>query len=630
VQDRLERQVAASIARDGVAATAELLGKLAAELALVPEELKVEAARHRRWAADIQQQVAKVLEEGGAELLVGANPQIGSAVTRGVQALEWQAEAQLRDLAGDLIPDLVESVVKPLATAVRHAGDALAQEEVGQVDGQPSAIALWPAGEDVPQRLLPAPNEFVMVSPDEYYALLVDLIRRTTSTEDPGGALRQAVMQIVLDTQEPESESQHLIERTTKWVPQDPRLHADQTATPTRATFRVNLEAEQLLTRSKEWTARPGTAIGTFTRQGLREFLDPAVCDPGEHSRRLNRFEGQFVAALNAASPLVDINTGVLVQVHERHSAPADFFFTEIPFPDRSPGRAAVRRVLQARGLWSEEVEKTLGDGPASSIEVFSVLREPYHPVVFDSLMRPIASEWGARSRGPDLRSEFWRWRRARPLAEFLPMSPAIRRAMIRGWFTASLLGQLELDTSPMRIYVPTETGSQGSFLAFPSPSLVGDLSQSHQLLPAVLESILLAMVEVNTRSSLLPMRPYLRLRELGRSGHGGEYEQYEVVSGELEAWLVSGQVADGAPEPPTTSGTREQDPRTRKKAVQERLDLLRDRYANELFPQVHRRRDVFDVPGSYELRSDILTTFEDLARAVRHLPDGSPEGPWI
>ena len=68
---------------------------------------------------------------------------------------------------------------------------------------------------------------------------------------------------------------------------------------------------------------------------------------------------------------------------------------------------------------------------------------------------------------------------------------------------------------------------------------------------------------------------------------------------------------------------------KTRSKAVQERLGLLHDRYKQDLFARVDRRKDPFDVPGAYELRSDIVTAFDDLSRAVRHV-GVSDDGPWI
>jgi hypothetical protein len=619
IQDLLTRRTAFSIAIDGAPVTVELLGKLATELRQVRDELRDEAARYRRWAAGIEQEVATILERGGAELLLATTPTVALGVRRGVEVLEWEAESQVRDLAAALIPDLVENVVEPLALAVRHAAATLSQEEVAHVGGRPSDIATWPSEGRVPQRLLPAANEFLLDAPSDYPQMLSTLVQRTVSTQDAGGARRESVMQVLLGTNDLESGTQQMVKRTTDWVPQDHTLHTGTASTPARSVFDVALSGENLLSRAKTWVTQPGTPMGAFTAQGLKNYLDPASTDPDEHAKRLNRFEGQFIAALNAAAPLVSINTGVLVQVHGEHAAPSNTFFTEIPLPADSPGRDVVKRILQGKGAWSNEVEKVLGDGDASSIDVFSVLGTPYEPVVFDSLMRPIASEWGAKNKTPDMRSEFWRWRRARPLAEFLPMSPAIRKAMIRGWFTAGLLGQLEIGELPATVFVPSETGGTGSSQSFPNPLLAPDVPQSHQFLPVVLTSILLAMVAVNTQSSLEPLKPYTRLRDLGRSGRGGEFETYDVPAAELEAWILAGTVLEGAPTPPMESGTAQDEVEKRQMLVEQYLEELQASYT-ELFATVERRKDVFDVPGAYELRSDIADALGDLLRVVRSL----------
>ncbi|MGV8910843.1 MAG: tubulin-like doman-containing protein [Propionicimonas sp.] len=619
IQELLTRRAALSVAIDGAPVTVELLGKLATELGQVRDELRGEAARLRRWAAGIEQEVATILERGGAELLLATTPTVALGVRRGVEVLEWDAESQVRELAAALIPDLVDNVVEPLALAIRHAAAALTQEEVAHVGGRPSDIAMWPSEDRVPQRLLPAANEFLLEAPSEYPQLLSTLVQRTVSAQDAGGARRESVMQILLGTDDFESGPQQMVSRTTDWVPLDHNLHTGTAATPTRAAFDVALSGNDLLSRAQTWVTQPGTPMGTFTAQGLKNYLDPAAADPEEHANRLNRFEGQFIAALNAAAPLVSINTGVLVQVHGEHAAPSNTFFTEIPLPANSPGRELVKRVLQGKGTWSNDVEKILGDGDASSIDIFSVLGTPYEPVVFDSLMRPIASEWGAKNKTPDMRSEFWRWRRARPLTEFLPMSPAIRKAMIRGWFTAGLLGQLEIDDAPATVFVPSETGGAGSSRPFPNPLLAPDTPQAHQFLPVVLTSILLAMVAVNTQSSLEPLKPYARLRDLGRSGRGGEFDTYESPAAELEEWILAGTVLAGAPTPPMSSGTTVDDWEKRQMMVEQRLEELQASYT-ELFLTVERRKDVFDVPGAYELRSDIAEAFGDLLRVVRGL----------
>ena len=205
-------------------------------------------------------------------------------------------------------------------------------------------------------------------------------------------------------------------------------------------------------------------------------------------------------------------------------------------------------------------------------------------------------------------------------------MSPAVRQAMIRGWFTASLFGQLTLTDGSSSIFVPSESGGMGNECSFPNPMLSADSPQTHEFLPAVLTSILLALVEVNTQASLQPLKPYTRLRDLGRSGRGGEFDVYDVASGELEDWVLTGSTTPGAPPVLVSAGTPEDDWKTRRTIVEERFASLKERYADELFAPVQKRADVFDVPNAFELRTDILGAFDDLQRAVRHLEPRSQE----
>lgn len=326
-------------------------------------------------------------------------------------------------------------------------------------------------------------------------------------------------------------------------------------------------------------------------------------------------FEGQLIAALNASAPLVKVNTQVLVQVHDEAEARASLSFSEIPFAEKSPARARVRKVLEARGQWTPEVERVFGDGGQSFIDMFATLNRPYEPVVFDSLMQPIAREWGKRSRNPDLIQEFWRWRRARPLPEALPMSPSVREAMVRGWFTANRLGHLKIGDERARIYVPGPRQG-GAWLEFPEPLLTGSMIAPQQYLPVVLESILLAMVQVNTTASLSPMDPYIRLRNLGRSGTGG-VERYEDLNDELRSWIING-------DPATSSQPWEE----RKAAVENNFKKLTLAYT-EYFTDKRPYVDPLDVPTSYDLRRDIMNALRDLTRATQAVTADADLGDW-
>jgi hypothetical protein len=545
------------------------------------------------------------------------NPVIEVAIKRAVQTLLWTEEVGLRELAVEIIPDLVDNVIDPLATAVHAASTTLLQEESPSNDGRSSSVSAWPVDDLVPERLRPAANEFLIDPVSAYPAVLGTLVERTVGASRTGGARPGAIMQVMLGADSVDEGPQKLVSLATGWVPRDHTLHAAGGDAPTRARFAVRLAAADLLSRADDWVTQKGTAIGAYTGQTLKDFLDPNKTDPEQHAARLGRFEGQFIAAINAAAPLVSINPRVLSEVHGVADAPFETYFTEIPFPDRSPARETAKRVLQARGLWSAEVEQSLGDGDAPSIDVFCVLGMPLEPVVFDSIMKPIASEWGARGEA-DQRTEFWRWRRARPLTEFLPMSPEIRKAMVRGWFSARVLGQLKLEENKAAIFAPTETGAPGDLVDFPSPFLSADAPHNHDYLPVVLISILLALVAVSTGESLDPMKPYTRLRDLGRDGRDGGYAQYIWAGSDLETWIMDGKAAAGAPPVPATSGLASEDWKHRRDAIEARFATFEASYT-KLFKEVDARTDVFDVTIAYELRRDILESLGDLQRAVRH-----------
>ncbi len=260
-------------------------------------------------------------------------------------------------------------------------------------------------------------------------------------------------------------------------------------------------------------------------------------------------------------------------------------------------------------------------------VDAFTVLVEPYEPVVFDSLMRPIAEEWGDRSKTPDGREEFWRWRRARDLPEFIPASPAVRKAMVRGWFTAAILGQIKFEDQAVSIFVPNPVGAGGQWRPFPVPLLASGVAASHDYMPLALESLPLALVDVNVTAELTPMAPYRRLRDLGTSGGGG-LDAYESAVGELAAWVRRGELPQGAPAPSRdNAGPASGDWSVRQQAVVDRATDLLSMYQN-LFVSVEKRNEI-SVPRAYELRADITSALGDIARAAGEIVGDAGADTW-
>jgi len=616
VQDHLADLVAKQVALSGAPVTEQVLHKLSAELSFVKEELQQEASKYRRWAADVAQPVAQALSDPDGTTVLATTEALRSAVNGAVNTLNLQAEADVRDLALALIPDLVENLLEPLATAVRNAHERLAVER----HEQGSLVAAWPEGDVVPLRLLPAPNEFLLDPPDEYPTILASLVARTTGSRDPRDARRDAELQVLLGADEIDGSEQALVRRAVSWVPRDHLVAGSVTAVPTRASFELDARSTQVLARARTWLGKEGTAVGGYMAEGLRDHLNPEKVPPAELDARLRRFEGQLVAALNAAAPLVSVNASVLVNVHGRHEPAYLSKFGEIPLPDKSPAREVVRRVLESRGQWVGDVEKAFTDGRGGFIDVFTHLSEPYEPVVFDSLMRPIASDWSAKNKAADSRAEFWRWRRARPLSEFLPLSPEVLDAMIRGWFVAGTLRHLRVDDASAAIYVPAEAGAGGKHLAFPSPTLRNLAVTGPEGLAVVLESIVLALVEVNSQESLTPILPYTRLVALG--GAGGVAGDEEYFSVELKRWILEGENRlPGAP--PGTDGWEE-----RRKEALTRFEHLRASYTQH-FDSVAMRNEALEFPPSYDLRHQILAALGDLHRAVESIEAAPVGGVW-
>ena len=220
---------------------------------------------------------------------------------------------------------------------------------------------------------------------------------------------------------------QSLVDQPSAWAPKAAR--AACWSCPLRPGVVRDPDVSRRPARASDRVAQTGPALppATTSPRGSIGYLDPDIVEPAELTSRLARFEQQFAASVDAAQPLVGIKKAVLVAVHDRNDVPSETFFTELPVRPNSAGRAVVQGPRE-----QGPVERRPGQGFIESdrafIDAFTVLVEPYEPVVFDSLMKPIAEEWGDRSKTADGREEFWRWRRARSLPEFIPVAPAVRQ----------------------------------------------------------------------------------------------------------------------------------------------------------------------------------------------------------
>jgi len=309
----------------------------------------------------------------------------------------------------------------------------------------------------------------------------------------------------------------------------------------------------------------------------------------------------------------------VLVNVHGADRVAYTSHFGEIPLPANSPGREAVRVVLESRDEWREEVDKSFTDGNGGFIDVFTHLNAAYEPVVFDSLMKPIASDWGQKSTTPDRRAEFWRWRRARPLTEFVPVSTSILKLMVKGWFVAARLGHLDLDRGA--IWVPDTNTAAGFMAEFPEVMLRPEAVKSSEGVAVALESMMLALLEVNTREQVKPFAAYERLRQLGEETSSGFGTR--PINPELEAWIIDGtNTRQGVTAAAATSAARQAE-------VLDKLVVLRERYRKNFEHIAATQKDPLDRPPTWDLRKLIDASLTELKHTVESIEPERDGGGW-
>ncbi len=632
IQRQVLEKVGESVGRLGAPVTVRLLDRTIDDLDAAVTELGEEARSLRASSGQYRDELRRVLPQETS--IPATHGGIAEAIRAVVHAFSLNAEAELREATIELIRDFAQNFLQPLSRALRHGFTGLLHESETSVAGQPPVVSTWPVDDYVPTRLRPWDNEFLLERVDDFRRVLEhQLIRSAPSLggEDIRDSESRAIAEIIEGLNPVEFDrEQHdptidawkwLVHRRGKWVPSLSSVQVSLGgARP--AQFTVGMKAEDILERAQRWVNDPEKPIGQYVATSLREYLSPDApgVDPAQHAGRIGRFKGQLAATVQAATPLVDVDPSVLSRIHNQSSIATTTTFSGVPFDDGSPAVEALKDVLMPRSaaLW-DRARSSLVEGDLQFIEVFSFSTQAYEAPVFDSVVRPIGVQWNELRNSSHGRSEFWRFRRARPLPEFIPVAPGVRRAMIRGWFTAGVLGQIrQAGDRATTVYAPPQRDFAGGDVPFPYPYIGRDLHEAYDLLPTILKSLPLAMVAVNLGEQDA-MRAYARLRDLGRDrrNDAGRYDAYRNLSEEFGNWIVDGSVARGAPTPdPRRAGTASGTSEERRDAALVGLRRLQEQYL-ELFEQVRDGRHRGADPLVAELEDDYRTCLEELIEAL-------------
>ena len=519
--------------------------------------------------------VKAVLGGAGAERLAEA---VQAALQEKVY--QWLA-ARTSVLLAAALEDLSRSAVKPLQDVLEDASKVLQNArhtestERGVANVATSFYTAWPAEPEagqaeaaaVPARFATAHNEVVLMAVSDYPGRFNEHVQGSVQapfSADLHQAYAEAVREVVTGVWEQGAGVKppaDLLTVATAWVPSG-LPGATGGVLPTPARYELRLRPVDLLERSRAFVARRGESFEQFCSQSIRDYLgDEGVGDYERDQRSRAVLEG-LKRTMEMARPLTEVNKGLYERLHKGTDAEKfqrDYRFTPIPVGE-AVTKQLCEHVTTLPDVDKDELPRRIRraaqtDAAVSRIDVFGSFSRTL-PAAYSGILDSVKTVWDQAKGSPGARKQMWTFRRARPLVGGVPVGDADRRMQIRGWWVASLCGGLErpawgdkqADYTPVRIWDREDR----RWLDFPTPLLTppSEMIVANALLPAVLESTLLAYLEVSQKG-LEAFRPWTVMRRWAEAGKNDPERTFGIptpVEDNLADLLATGTVDDLAP----------------------------------------------------------------------------------
>lgn len=485
------------------------------------------------------------------------------------------------ELAGQLLGEMAGNLVRPLADSLADCEKQLRQAYTDRTDRVVAAsvrtdlVAQWPSDGQVPRRFSTATNEVLLEDYTGYGDTFDGHVRDDTGDRSRplDQALSIAVAQLIslFDASERLSSevssmrgfadfagstfgsgnpaAQFRLGRRREWWP--PQLHSRSQSI---AAYTPRLEPTDLLASSRLWVHRPTTSFGRHSAEGLRSYLTDGAPSGRERQLRQDNFVDRFDQALQLARPLADFDPGQRAALHNELAANDIVQLTEIPLAGTELEPRLRDLILGKHDIDTQRVSAMLAgvftSDTRSRIDIITN-SAPVSPLALSSLQSPIRDRWHAVQSDREGPKGFWRWRRSRPLTEFVPVLPAWLDAMVFGWLVGRLTGDLRIPRDgagglPVERVVTVFDDQAQQWRRFPNPLVSverSDLADAWTLLAAVMESMPLAMALSSGDPKFTALQPYLTLRN---------FYTHNFAAGaripSLESWLDVGLGAGNQP----------------------------------------------------------------------------------
>ena len=626
IQDKVLRAVALVSARQGLNVASRLVAKLREEVKFVAtQELPLEASSEIRKLDQIASKISEGLPQGMSAVQTQAMSSVVGPIV--LKAASFLTNSLRMTLASELMADLDSGFLQPLEDSLRNSAKELLISATAPTNsqGEPNPFPSFAniSTGVIPDRFKPSVVECLLIQVSEFPNTLRGLIKASLEENVQANWENRFIERITLGTKldsRGDNEEPSLIERKATWVPQNSnaRRHPEGAQ---KAQFAMITNAEEYIERNRDWLSDPVTALGKFLVQDLKEYL--SYPDPTIASARITAYKSALSTALRLSAPLCSLNTSLIGVMHSNVLLKGDRYvhMSTIPFKDQGDLKdlydITVNEIKLADCWKPAQMEKCFQTvGGIQQIDIFSTLTSAMNPMVFSSLMNPIIESWSQNNNSSQLRQGFWLNRRTRPLIEAIPMAPVQVNKLVCGWFVSQLLN----------LRTATNDQSRGPKISifdremrknvdFPHP-LIGlrseSIVQNADLLPAVLESLGLAMAQCNQLSNLTPLEPYWAMIRLG--------EGYQEV---LENWIRRGETSVGAPEPASAiAGSSTGTFAERRGAILTTLQKSQE-FLNGICLEDERKKP-WDISRTTEIRTLTDSALHELIRYVEAMVDDS------
>jgi hypothetical protein len=615
------------------------------------------AVRNIRAANNAMVQAAGTIGTSFQQAIIKAQSTHASDFAHGIIA------DALSELAQDFIPALIQQFDK-----VRAELDFRLADDGGSV-GMSAAfrnadVAAWPSKlNPIPSHFTPALNE-VMVNKVEDFKQrfdqhIVEAIG-SSGTVAISEAARQIISRQALDPATGElanvagwplvyqdNGSHPHIGRVVNWMPSKLATYlAGKNAS--KPKYEIALHAKDLLKASRSWVNISGTPFRQFTDAGFATWLS-------EHSERVDRnteFVQKVREAMDFASPLVDIDQKLVEAIHGPQSFGYSYWFSNLPMSKNHKVVGEIKK-FWAANMASKSANDSAIEGACDigsdpkEIHVSSTTAAPYNAAVFTSLTGPVRNDWTG-AIASNVKQDFWEWRRARPLSEFLPVSKDWTMAFLQGWLVGRITGQIQTEllsdgSGRIKVRVHANTAGQSAWVDFPTELLGvselgvkmlawGEDESGWNVPAALLESLPLAiaMCRGDLASPLSPLDPYVAVLRLGLSlkvapsYKGQPVGASQGVANALDLWFAN--AGDAANVPSQISATKGKSPEDKRVATIQWLSAVKDYLDSEvLVPIIEGPQGNFwRINRLYEIAPALKTAIDAVIRELQRTDLGS------